>query len=264
MTEGPHGRTEGFGAASPAARRVPIPIPIAPTLAARPPARFSRPSLPGGGSLPAAARRAPRGSSQDRRDVTQPRAVMRDHPTPPAALIGRAALVLRAGFSLRPSFRGVPPRAAPSAPPRGGCGFFGGSAAWGAALLFSGEAQNEKTAPSRCRFFPLPRGAVWVVAPAPLSDAQTPLGFRAPARTWGPAALRCPAVPSGFIFEGNAQPPEPPHGTSWAPGGWVMGRLPAAGGDVGAALPRAAVLLRGSLRRTGRSGGAVRGSSSSI
>lgn len=186
MTARTHGRAEGFGAASLAARRVPIPI--APTLAARPPARLSLPPLPGGGSLPAAARRAPRGSAQDRRDVTQPRAVMRDHPTPPAALIGRAALVLRAGFSLRPSFRGVPPRAAPSAPPRGGCGSFGGSAAWSAALLFLGEAQKREN------------GAV-----------SSPPASRGVGRLLGPAQ-RCPnpsGVPCRRSHLGSRSPPLP-------------------------------------------------------
>lgn len=220
MTEGPHGRTEGFGAASPAARRVPIPI--APTLAARPPARFSRPSLPGGGSLPAAARRAPRGSSQDRRDVTQPRAVMRDHPTPPAALIGRAALVLRAGFSLRPSFRGVPPRAAPSAPPRGGCGFFGGSAAWGAALLFfRGGAERENGAESvsspsrvaRCGSSPRPRSAM----PKPLWGSAPPL---APGGPLPSAALRSPAV---LYSRATRSPPSRPIARRGLPGVGLWG-----------------------------------------
>lgn len=153
--EGAPGRSgDARGAERRTVSRLPPPRPGAPRSqprdARRPPARLSRPSPPGGGSLPAAARRAPRGSPQDRRDVTQPRAVMRDHPTRPAALIGRSALVLRAGFSLQPSFRGVPPRAAPTAPPCGGRGPFGGSPAWvpvgRSPPVFGGGAERENGA----------------------------------------------------------------------------------------------------------------------
>lgn len=132
---------------------------------------------------------------------------MRDHPTRPAALIGRSALVLRAGFSLQPSFRGVPPRAAPTAPPCGGRGPFGGSPAWvpvgRSPPVFGGGAERENGAAlvpclpppalrglgrcpgptqrcPRCCGGPCPRPTPGVPRPsAALREKGTDLGFSA-------------------------------------------------------------------------------------